>query len=101
MIRSGDTVVVIAGKDKGKVGKVLRVIRERDRAIVEKVNLIKRHMRPTPEMRQGGIVEKEASIHVSNLMPYCEKTKKGSRVRHEIDKKGKKQRVLVTSGQKI
>ena len=101
MVRKGDTVIVTTGKDKGKVGKVLRVDLARQRAYVEKVNIVKRHMRPTPQMRQGGIVEKEASIHVSNLMPYCEETQKGSRVRHEEDNKGKKVRVLVASGAKL
>jgi len=101
MIRKGDTVIVTTGKDKGKTGKVLSVDLEKYRAYVEKLNLVKRHSKPTQQMRQGGIIEKEASIHISNLMLYCEKTQKGSRIRHESDKKGKKVRVLVRSGVKV
>lgn len=101
MIRKGDKVMVIAGKDKGKTGKVLNVLPGGERAIVEKLNMVKRHTRPNQQQRQGGIIEKEISIHISNLMPYCEKTQKPSRVRHAVDNKGKKYRVYVTSGEKI
>ena len=95
-IKKGDTVVVIAGKDKGAKGKVLKVLVERDRVIVEGVNKVKRHSKPTPKS-QGGILEKEMSIHVSNVMLLDSKTDKPTRVRNEI-KDGKKVRVSVKSG---
>jgi large subunit ribosomal protein L24 len=79
-IKKNDTVMVIAGKDKGKSGKVLRVIPKKDRAIVEKVNMIKRHLRPSAQARQGGILEKENPIHVSNLMLICSKCTDPTRV---------------------
>jgi len=101
MVRKGDTVIVIAGKERGKTGKVLRIVSEGQRAIVEKLNMVKRHTRPNQQNRQGGIIEKASSIHVSNLMPYCEQSKKGSRVRHEVDSKGQKHRVYVSSGARI
>lgn len=69
-IRAGDTVYVIAGKEKGKTGKVLRIDRGAEKAFVEKLNIIKRHSRPTQKNLGGGIIEKEAGIHVSNLMLY-------------------------------
>ncbi len=70
-IRAGDKVQVISGKDKGKEGKVLRAFPEKQRVIVERVNLIKKHTRPSQRYRQGGIVELEGTIHVSNLMLVC------------------------------
>ena len=79
-IKKNDTVKVIAGKDKGKNGKVLRVIAKKDRVIVEKINMIKRHMKPSQQTRQGGILEKESPIHVSNLMLICSKCTDPTRV---------------------
>lgn len=79
-VKKNDTVMVIAGKDKGKSGKVMRVIPKKDRAIVEKLNMIKRHMKPSQQSRQGGILEKEAPIHVSNLMLICSKCTDPTRV---------------------
>ena len=71
-IRKDDKVMVIAGKDAGKIGKVLKILRKKDRVLVEKTNMVKRHMRPNPYAQQpGGIVEKEMPIHVSNLMVVC------------------------------
>jgi large subunit ribosomal protein L24 len=72
-IKRNDTVEVIAGKEKGKRGKVLIVLREKQRVIVERVNFIKRHQRPTQKVRQGGIIEREGSLHVSNVMLVCGK----------------------------
>ena len=68
-IKKGDTVVVLSGDDRGKEGVVLKIDFKKQRAIVEGVNFVKRHVRPTQKNPQGGIIEKEASIHVSNLMP--------------------------------
>jgi len=75
-IKKNDTVMVIKGKEKGKAGKVLRVMPEKQSAIVEKLNFIKRHAKPTQQMRQGGIIEKEAPLPLSNLMVMCPKCNK-------------------------
>ncbi|WP_082315861.1 50S ribosomal protein L24 [Capnocytophaga sp. oral taxon 323] len=95
-IKTGDTVKVIAGEDKGKEGKVLRVDREKNRAIVEGLNLVKKHTKPNAQNPQGGIVEKEASIHISNLSLIDPKTKKATRVGFEV-KDGKKVRISKKS----
>lgn len=79
-IKKNDSVKVIAGKDKGKSGKVLRVIPKKDRVIVEKINMVKRHMKPSQQTRQGGILERESPIHVSNLMLICSKCTDPTRV---------------------
>lgn len=97
-IRKNDTVMVIAGKDKGKMGKVLALLSDRGRALVEKINLVKRHQRPTQKMPQGGLVDKEASIHLSNLMVYCLKCKKGVRTGVTADKEGKRERICRKCG---
>ncbi len=83
-IKKNDTVMVIAGKEKGKSGKVMRVIPKKDRAIVEKLNMIKRHMKPGPQSRQGGILEKESPIHISNLMLVCSKCSDPTRVGYKV-----------------
>lgn len=101
MIRRDDTVIVISGKEKGKTGKVLRVLQDRQRIVLEKLNIVKRHVRPSPQMRQGGIIEKEASIHISNVMPFCNNCKKPVRIRHALDKKGSKFRACQQCGEKI
>jgi large subunit ribosomal protein L24 len=95
-LRKDDEVVVIAGKDKGARGKILKVLVERDRVIVEGVNKVKRHQKPTPKS-QGGIFEREMSIHISNVALLDAKTDKPTRLRSEI-KDGKKVRVTVKSG---
>ena len=79
-IRKNDNVMVVSGKEKGKSGKVLRIHYKKDRAIVEKVNFMKRHSRPSQGNRQGGIIEKEAPIHISNLMVVCEKCSQPVRI---------------------
>ena len=95
-IKTGDTVKVIAGEEKGKEGKVLRVDREKNRAIVEGLNLVKKHTKPNAQNPQGGIVEKEASIHISNLALIDSKTKKTTRVGFEV-RDGKKVRISKKS----
>jgi large subunit ribosomal protein L24 len=97
-IKKDDLVVVIAGRDKGSQGRVLRVIEERDRVIVEGVNVVKRHSKPTQQNQTGGIIEKEASIHISNVMPFDTKSEKPTRVRAGQDKDGKKVRIAAKSG---
>jgi large subunit ribosomal protein L24 len=78
-IKKGDQVMVVAGKDKGKTGKVLSVNKKKDRLLVEKVNMIKRHVKPTQKAK-GGIMEREATIAISNVMIYCEKCSKPVRI---------------------
>jgi large subunit ribosomal protein L24 len=80
-VRKGDTVVVIAGKEKGKRGKVLRVLHKTDRVVVERVMMVKRHTKPSQKSPQGGIIEKEGSIHISNVMPVDPGTDKPTRVK--------------------
>jgi len=92
-IRKNDKVMVIAGKEAGKLGKVLKVLRKNDRVLVEKVNMVKRHMRANPYRQQaGGIVEKEMPIHVSNLMVVCSACTKPTRVGYRYTEDGKKLR---------
>lgn len=93
-IRKNDMVKVIAGsyKDKGKIGKVLKTYPEKDTLIVEGVNIIKRHTRPSQKNRQGGIVEKEAPIHVSNVMYYSNKFNTTSRIGYRRLEDGSKVR---------
>jgi large subunit ribosomal protein L24 len=93
-LKKGDTVKVIAGKEKGKTGKILSTIPERERIVVEKINLIKRHKRADAKGK-GGIVEKEAPLHVSNVMYLCNKCGTGVRVGYKILDDGKKVRVCA------
>ena len=99
-VKKGDEVIVIAGKDKGKTGKVLHVIPSQDKVVVEGVAIVKRHTKPTQKMPQGGIIEKEAAIHVSNVMPFCSTCKKGVRVAHTIEN-GTKTRVCRKCGKAL
>jgi large subunit ribosomal protein L24 len=98
-LRTGDEVVVITGKDKGKKGKIARIL-EDDKVVVEGINLIKRHMRPTPKNPQGGILEREAAMQASNVMLIDPKTGKGTRVSFKVDDKGNKVRI-AKSGEEI
>lgn len=100
-IKKGDTVVVLAGNDKGRQGKVLEVIREKDRAIVEGVNMIKKHTKPNAANPQGGIVEKEAPIHISNLQVFDAKVGKGTRIGRKLGDNGKLVRYSKKSGEEI
>ena len=84
-VKKGDTVVVIAGKDKGKKGTVVKVMPKTNRVIVEGVNVITKHQKPNAMNPQGGIVNKEASIHISNVMPLDPETGKGPRVESSPD----------------
>jgi large subunit ribosomal protein L24 len=97
-IKKDDQVVVIAGKDKGTRGRVQRVFREFDRVLVEGVNKVKRHTKPTPKNPQGGIIEREQPIHSSNVMLLDTKEDKPTRVKMGTDKDGKKVRQSVRSG---
>ncbi|RNL85179.1 50S ribosomal protein L24 [Sinomicrobium pectinilyticum] len=99
-IKSGDTVKVIAGDHKGSEGKVLKVDREKNKAIVEGVNTVRKHQKPSANNPQGGIVEKEAPIHISNLSLIDPKSKEVTRVGYEV-KDGKKVRVSKKSNEVI
>ena len=100
-IRRDDEVIVLAGKDKGKRGKVLSVVTESGRVFVEGINLIKTHQKPVPQLNQaGGIVEKEASIDVSNVAIYNSETSKADRVGFKIED-GKKLRIFKSTGKTI
>ena len=99
-IKKGDQVVVIAGKDKGKQGEVVRVAG--DRVVVSNINVVKRHTKPNPQAGQpGGVVEREASIHISNVMLLNPATGKGERVATKILENGKRIRVFRSSGEAI
>lgn len=100
-VKKDDQVVVIAGKDKGTKGRVVRILREENRVVVEGVNRVKRHTKPTPKNPAGGIIEKEAPIHLSNVMLLDGKTEKPTRVRFAEGADGKKVRVAVKSGAQI
>ncbi|MGH7751575.1 MAG: 50S ribosomal protein L24 [Gemmatimonadales bacterium] len=98
-IRKGDQVKVIAGRDKGKSGRVLSVNPEKHICTVEHVNLVKRHTRPNPAKQiKGGIVEREGSIHISNLMLVCPSCGKPTRVRHQFLDDGSKMRACQRCG---
>ncbi len=100
-IKKGDTVVVITGVNKGQKGRVLEVIRKNHRAIVEGVNMIKKHTKPNAETPQGGIVEKEAPVHISNLMLVDPKTGEPTRIGRKLNDDGKLVRVSKKSGEEI
>lgn len=100
-IRKGDTVEVISGVEVGKRGRVMVVYPERERALVEGVNFIKRHERPSQKNQQGGIVEKEAPLHVSKLMLVDPQSDGRTRVRRKILDDGTKVRLAVKSGEQI
>ena len=97
-VKKGDTVQVIAGREKGKMGKVLDILTKKERALVERLNMVKRHMKPQSQKKQGGILEKEASLAMSVLMPVCPKCNKGVRVHAKADKEGKRHRVCAHCG---
>lgn len=100
-IRKNDQVAVIAGKDKGKTGKVLKVLRQQNRLIVEHINLVKKAQRRTQENQQGGFIEIEMPIHRSNVMLVDKKTNKPARFGSAVLKDGAKVRISKKSGEVI
>ena len=98
-IKKGDTVYVNAGNDKGKTGKVLEVLRSKDRVIVEGVNMVSKHTKPNPKNPQGGIVKQEAGIHVSNVQ-LMDAAGKPTRIAHKLVD-DKKVRIAKTTGEEI
>ncbi len=97
-IRRNDTVIITTGKDKGKTGKVIRVLKDKDADIVEQANMVNKHQKPNQENRTGGIVDIEAPIHVSNVMLLDGKTGKGTRFKITSGKHGDKVRTATGSG---
>lgn len=92
-VKKGDRVQVIAGKDKGKKGKILIAMPDKERVVVEGIAMIKRHARPTQKVPQGGIQEKEAAIHVSNVQLICPSCGQPTRIGHRSTESGRKVRV--------
>ena len=100
-VKKGDRVKVIAGKDKGKQGEIIRSMPSKGRVVVEKVNIVKKAQRPTQANPQGGIMSMEAPINVSNVMLVCPSCKAATRVGHRFDEAGKKHRVCKKCGKDI
>lgn len=98
-VKKGDTVVLIAGKDKGKKGQVLQVIPKTQRVIVEGVNKVKKHQKATQKVQQGGIITQEAPVHVSNVMYFEKKANQGVRVGYKVLNSGEKVRVSKKTGE--
>jgi len=98
-LKKDDVVMVIAGKEKGKSGRILKLLPKKNRVIVEKVNMIKRHTKPTRQMPQGGVLEKEGSIHVSNVMIICHRCNVPVRIGKRIMEDGSKVRVCRKCGE--
>lgn len=100
-VKTGDTVVVISGKDKGKKGKVLAVSPKEGKIIVEKVNMVSKHVKPRKMGEQGGIIKAEGAFYASKAQIYCSRCKKATRVAHKINESGDKTRVCVKCGEKL
>lgn len=100
-IRKGDTVKVILGRDRGKTGKVIRVLPDKNKALVEQINIVKRHTRPSQKAPQGGIIEKEAPIELSNLMLVCGRCRKTTRYKVKKVENDKHVRVCKHCGEII
>jgi large subunit ribosomal protein L24 len=98
-LRKGDLVVVISGKDKGKTGKIARLLIDDEKVVVEGINLVKRHMKPTPRNPQGGILEREQPIYACKVMPVDPKTGKPTRVKIKVDENGTKTRIAKSGAE--
>ncbi|HEY4659584.1 MAG: 50S ribosomal protein L24 [Candidatus Rokubacteria bacterium RIFCSPHIGHO2_12_FULL_73_22] len=100
-VRRGDTVAVIAGRERGKRGKVLRVLQAEGRVLVEKINMIKKHQRPTQKLRQGGIIERENPLALSNVLLVCGRCDRPVRTGVQVLGDGRKLRVCKKCGEPI
>ncbi len=100
-LRVGDTVQVIAGSDKGKTGQILQILRKEDRVLVEGVNMVTKHIKPSQADPEGGIVTREAPIHVSNVAFYDEKAKEAVKLGYAFDEDGKKYRINKKTGKAV
>ncbi len=99
--KKDDKVKVLAGKDKGKIGKILNVNRKKSRVLVEKINMVKRHSKPSAQSKQGGIIEKEMPIQWSNVMVMCNKCVTPARVKMQRLEDGKKIRICAKCGEAL
>lgn len=100
-IRKGDIVEIIAGADLGKRGKVLSMIPTKNRAVVEGINFVYKHRRPTRDDPQGGRIQREASMHLSNLLPVCGRCNRGVRVGRGMDRDSRRIRVCIKCGEAL
>jgi len=100
-VRKGDTVAVITGRERGKRGKVLRVSPEKGRVLVEHVNMVKKHQRPTQKLRQGGIIEREGALALSNVLLVCSRCDKASRTGIKLLADGRKVRMCKRCGEAV
>jgi large subunit ribosomal protein L24 len=100
-MKKNDKVIVISGKEKGKIGTILKVDYEKKRVVVEKVNMVKKHARPGGKQAQGGIIEKEAPLHVSNLMLICGKCAEATRIGKRTLEDGSKVRICKKCGELV
>ena len=98
-VRKGDLVMVTAGKDRGRQGTILRVLARKDRVVVQGMNVVKKHVKPNQNMSQGGVIDKEMSIHISNVSPVADG--KPTRVRFETRENGSKVRLAARTGQQL
>lgn len=100
-IKKGDMVEVITGEEKGKTGKVLKILKKKESVIVEKVNFVKKHARPGGKFAKGGIVEMEAPLHISDVALFCSHCSRGVRYSTRILEDGKKVRICKVCGEQI
>lgn len=100
-LRKGDQVMVISGRERGKTGKILSIDRNRGKVVVEKLNVIKRHTKPNPKVRQGGIIEREAPLPLSNVMYFSPSLQKPVRLSWKAESAGRKVRVVRTNNEVI
>lgn len=100
-LKKNDTVLVIAGAEKGKKGRVLSIEPKKDRLLIESINMIKKHMKPNKQYQQGGIIDKEAPVHRSNVMLVCPKCDKPTRIGNSILEDGKKIRACKQCGEVV
>jgi len=100
-VRRGDTVGIIAGRERGKRGKVLRVLMDKGRVLVEHVNMVKKHQRPTQKLRQGGIIEREGPLALSNVLLVCARCDKPARTGIKVLADGRKVRTCKRCGESI
>ena len=100
-LRVGDTVQVIAGSDKGKTGEIIQILRKEDRVIVEGVNMVTKHIKPSQADPEGGIVTREAPIHVSNVAYFDSKAKQAVKIGYAFDEDGKKYRINKKTGKAL
>jgi large subunit ribosomal protein L24 len=98
-LQRGDQVVVISGKYKGKQGRVKKVLLDQEKVIIEGINLVKRHTRPSPRNQQGGIIEKEAPLYACKVMPVDPTTQKPTRIRIKVDENGSKTRIAKSGAE--